>query len=103
MHHRLDLACKESIAAFAAWVKHALAAKLGHEACIDVLINNAAILGSDSLKLIGSGIEETLYVNHFGHFYLTHLLLPLFHQSHNPMIINVSSDMSYKMKKQRGD
>lgn len=44
-----------------------------------------------------SGIELTLATNHFGHFYLTHLLYPYMEFAKNTRIINVSSDMHYKV------
>ncbi len=43
---------------------------------IDLLINNAGILTSE-YKLTLQGHEMTAGVNHFGHFYLTELLMPL--------------------------
>ena len=37
------------------------------------------------------GVELTMTVNHFGHFYLTYLLFPLIKDVENAKIINISS------------
>lgn len=42
---------------------------------IDLLVNNAGIMYGD-YELTEDGFESQLAVNHLGHFYLTHLLLP---------------------------
>lgn len=42
---------------------------------IHILVNNAGIMFGD-YKLSEDGFETQLAVNHLGHFYLTHLLLP---------------------------
>lgn len=42
---------------------------------IHLLVNNAGIMFGD-YKLTEDGFESQLAVNHLGHFYLTHLLLP---------------------------
>ena len=41
------------------------------------------------------GIELTLAINHFGHFYLTYLLWDRLSKSQEARIINVSSKIHY--------
>jgi NAD(P)-dependent dehydrogenase (short-subunit alcohol dehydrogenase family) len=64
---------------------------------LDVLINNAGVF---SLKRFETedDLERTIGINYFGHFLLTHLLLPVLEKSGEARIINVSSD-SYKQSK----
>jgi len=57
---------------------------------IDVLINNAATVLSDR-ALNGEGLEMQFAVNHLGHFWLTHLLLPAMLKGSESRIINVGS------------
>ena len=65
--------------------------------CLDVLINNAGVF---SLKRFETedGLERTIGINYFGHYLLTHLLLPIIRKSDQGRIINISSD-SYKQAK----
>jgi len=64
---------------------------------LDILINNAGVF---SLKRFETedGLERTIGINYFGHFLLTHLLLPVIQKSRQGRIINISSD-SYKQAK----
>ena len=64
---------------------------------LDVLINNAGVF---SLKRFETedGLERTIGINYFGHYLLTHLLLPVIQKSDHGRIINISSD-SYKQAK----
>ena len=43
---------------------------------IDILVNNAGVMMCP-LKKTEDGFEMQIGTNHFGHFYLTNLLLPL--------------------------
>lgn len=79
----LDLASFRSIRAFA---KEFLAA----EPRLDILINNAGIMGNDRM-LTEDGLEMQMGVNYFGHFLLTLLLLPRLRKSAPSRIVNVSS------------
>ena len=65
--------------------------------CLDVLIDNAGVF---SLKRFETedGLERTIGINYFGHYLLTHLLLPVIQKSDHGRIINISSD-SYKQAK----
>ncbi len=65
---RLDVADLSSVRAFAADF-------LADHDGLDVLVNNAGVLGAP-LGLTGDGIETHFATNHLGHFALTNLLLP---------------------------
>ncbi|TIC87637.1 SDR family NAD(P)-dependent oxidoreductase [Nocardioides sp. GY 10113] len=65
---RLDVADLGSVRRFAA----ATAEEFGH---VDVLINNAGVLGVPH-RLTREGVELHFATNYLGHFALTHLLLP---------------------------
>ncbi len=58
--------------------------------CLDILINNAAIVPR-TRQVSRDGIELQFAVNHLAHFMLTEKLLPLLEKSPDPRIINVSS------------
>ena len=62
---------------------------------LDVLVNNAGILGSpDGLGTTPSQeLREVMETNFFGAAHLTRVLLPLLANSPSPRIINVSSGM----------
>ena len=63
---------------------------------IDILINNAGILGPlypDSLDMDFDGFAETLKVNTLAPLAVTHAFLPHLLKSSNPRIIVISSDM----------
>ena len=57
---------------------------------LDVLLNNAGVFAKER-TLTPDGFELTMGVNHFGHFTLTHALLPLLRQSTQGRVINLSS------------
>ncbi|KAJ5199507.1 hypothetical protein N7491_011286 [Penicillium cf. griseofulvum] len=59
---------------------------------IDVLINNAGIMGV-SFALTAENVESHLGANHIGHFLLTNLLVPKLEASGGARIVNVSSAM----------
>ncbi len=80
---QLDLADLDSIRAFAA----AFAQRYGR---LDVLINNAGILGRRR-ALTKQGFEMSFGVNYLGAFLLTQLLLPLLEESEQGRIVMMSS------------
>ena len=57
---------------------------------LDVLVNNAAAVFSKPVYN-EDGLEMQFAVNYLGHFYLTHLLLPLLAEEPGGRIVNVSS------------
>ena len=63
---------------------------------LDVLINNAGIMMTPYGKT-KDGLEQQIGTNHFGHFLLTVLLLPLVLQSRG-RIVNVSSAAHFYVK-----
>lgn len=58
---------------------------------IDVLINNAGMM-MNTREVNEMNVEMTMAVNHFGHFLLTHLLLPRIIRAKQGRIINLSSE-----------
>ena len=69
--------------------KDRLAALIGKDTKIDVLLNNAGVMAIPDQRLTKDGFEKTFQTNHLGHFALTSTLLPQL--SKNARIINVSS------------
>lgn len=65
---KLDLKSLKSVKEFAQKVKEQYPE-------VNLLVNNAGIMFGD-YELTEDGIESQLSVNHLGHFFLTHLLLP---------------------------
>lgn len=61
---------------------------------LDILINNAGILGKQGLTK--DGYELAFGTNHLGHFLLTHLLQPILHKTPHSRIINVASNAHRK-------
>jgi NAD(P)-dependent dehydrogenase (short-subunit alcohol dehydrogenase family) len=57
---------------------------------IDVLMNNAGVMGPD-FSLSIEGIESQMATNHIGHFLLTKLLWQNLEQAANPRVISLSS------------
>ncbi|MFB5663875.1 SDR family oxidoreductase [Alteribacillus sp. HJP-4] len=57
---------------------------------LDVLINNAGVV-TTRRKVTEDNFEQMIGVNHLGHFYLTHQLLPFLKRSSNGKVIHVSS------------
>jgi NAD(P)-dependent dehydrogenase (short-subunit alcohol dehydrogenase family) len=84
----IDVAQDESVARAAEDIK-------AHEGRIDVLINNAGILGSHlpAEELAGQDATEILNTNVAGIVRVTHAFLPLLRRSEHPAVINVSSGM----------
>lgn len=58
---------------------------------MDVLINNAGVMGLPKRETTKNGLELQIGTNHFGHFLLTNLLLDLLKASESSRVINVSS------------
>jgi len=79
----LDLASLKSVRAFAA--------KIGNEAKLDLLINNAGVMAVPKRQLTEDGFELQFGTNHLGHFALTMLLMPALHRSASPKVTIVSS------------
>ncbi|XP_046665966.1 retinol dehydrogenase 12 [Homalodisca vitripennis] len=81
----LDMACLDSVRAFATAVLHS-------RPRLDLLINNAGIMFPPYSETV-DGFESQWAVNYLGHFLLSHLLLAWLHQSpsNNPRIVNISS------------
>ena len=73
---QLDLASLPTIKAFAAEF-------FVTESRLDFLICNAGIMALPSLEFTEAGFEKQIGVNHFGHHYLTQLLLPLMLKNEN--------------------
>ena len=57
---------------------------------IDVLMNNAGLMGPD-FSLSIEGIESQMATNHIGHFLLTSLLWSNLNRAENPRVISLSS------------
>jgi NAD(P)-dependent dehydrogenase (short-subunit alcohol dehydrogenase family) len=58
---------------------------------LDVLINNAGVLGREARQMTGDGQELHFQVNYLAPFLLTELLLPTLRASAPARIVNVSS------------
>jgi NAD(P)-dependent dehydrogenase (short-subunit alcohol dehydrogenase family) len=76
-------------------VRAAAADVAAHEGTIDVLVNNAGVLGKVGPveDYIASDMSAVLDVNVVGIVRVTHAFLPLLRRSPNPVIVNVSSGM----------
>lgn len=58
---------------------------------LDILINNAGVMGSQKKELTKNGFERCFGTNYFGHFLLTYLLLEIIKKTPESRVINVSS------------
>ena len=76
----LDVSNLDQVRAFA----------LGQDKPIDILMNNAGVMGPD-FSLSIEGIESQMATNHIGHFLLTKLLWENLEQAANPRVISLSS------------
>jgi NAD(P)-dependent dehydrogenase (short-subunit alcohol dehydrogenase family) len=85
---QIDVTDDASVAAAAADVA-------ANEGSIDVLINNAGILGphTPADQLTAADASAVFDVNVIGIVRVTHAFLPLLRKSANPVIVNVSSGM----------
>ena len=81
---QLDLASLDSVRECAAKI-------LEEEPRIDILINNAGIMGLPERQLTQDGFEMQFGVNHLGHFLLTNLLIDRIKEVPSARIVNVSS------------
>ncbi|CAK9061705.1 unnamed protein product [Durusdinium trenchii] len=77
----MDLASLESVRAFADQ----------YTGPVDVLVHNAAVLGTGELIRTQDGFEECSQVNYLSPFLLTSLLLPRLEQSEEARIVHVSA------------
>lgn len=81
----LDLNALASVRAFAA-------AREAEGRPVDLLVNNAGVMGGGERRVSADGFEQDLAVNHLGHFALTGLLLPLLRRSASgARVVSVSS------------
>ncbi|MGW3310590.1 SDR family NAD(P)-dependent oxidoreductase [Streptomyces sp. NPDC001073] len=76
-------------------VRAAAADVAAHEGTIDVLVNNAGVLGRIGPvdEYTAADVSAVLDVNVVGTVRVTHAFLPLLRRSSNPVIVNVSSGM----------
>ena len=81
----------------------AFAARLrGKRDCLDVLINNAAVMVPPARQETADRFELQLGTNYLGHFALTALLMPLLRKGRNPRVITLSSIASTASWSSRG-
>jgi NAD(P)-dependent dehydrogenase (short-subunit alcohol dehydrogenase family) len=80
----LDLASLASVAAFAERVAAA-------HPTLDLLVNNAGIMGMPRREVTGDGFERQLGTNYLGHVALTARLLPSLRAGRAPRVVSVSS------------
>jgi len=66
--------------------------RIGQEAAVDVLINNAGI-SAVGHSVTPQGAERHLMANHLGHFALTALLVPALRRAPAPRVVTVTSYM----------
>jgi NAD(P)-dependent dehydrogenase (short-subunit alcohol dehydrogenase family) len=76
-------------------VQSAVNEYMGKEAYLDILINNAGILGgrTDPHDITADIIRHVYNTNVYGIVRVTHGFLPLLEKSDNPVIVNVSSGL----------
>lgn len=79
----LDLASLKSIRAFAA--------RVGGQAKVDLLVNNAGVMAVPKREATEDGFERQLGTNYLGPFALTGLLMPALLRSEAPRVTTVSS------------
>jgi NAD(P)-dependent dehydrogenase (short-subunit alcohol dehydrogenase family) len=80
----MDVSSLESVRQFAA-------TQLMDPRPIDILINNAGVMGLPERRLSAEGFEMQFATNVLGHFLLTRLLLPLLFRAPAPRVVTVSS------------
>ncbi len=76
-------------------VSRAAANVEAHEGRVDVLINNAGIIGAHrpAEEVTGADAAEVFDTNVFGAIRVTHAFLPLLERSEHPAVINVTSGL----------
>ena len=79
----LDLASLGSVRAFAT--------KIGAEAKLDLLVNNAGVMNVPTRELTGDGFELQFGTNFLGPFALTGLVMPVLQRAPSPRVTTVSS------------
>jgi NAD(P)-dependent dehydrogenase (short-subunit alcohol dehydrogenase family) len=79
----LDLANLQSVQTFAA--------KVGSEAKIDLLVNNAGVMAVPKREVTTDGFERQFGTNYLGPFALTVLLIPALQRATSPRVTTVSS------------
>ena len=89
--HLLDLGDLESVKAFSETI-------IKEYEKVDILLNNGGLPGAPERTTTKQGFEQTIGVNHLGHFLLTLNLLPYIRKSEAGRIVNVSS-FAYKWGK----
>jgi NAD(P)-dependent dehydrogenase (short-subunit alcohol dehydrogenase family) len=82
-YYLADFASLGEVRELAGWI-------LSDEGRLDVLINNAGIISRERAES-EDGYELTFAVNYLSHFLLTHLLVPLLHDSAPARVVNVAS------------
>jgi NAD(P)-dependent dehydrogenase (short-subunit alcohol dehydrogenase family) len=87
--HQLDLEDLESVRKFASIVQA--------ESRLDFLVLNAGIMAVPALSKTANGWERQVATNHFGHFYLTKLLLGKMTAQSTPSRIVVVSSEAHRM------
>ena len=80
----LDLADLASVRAFAGRM-------LEEDRPLDLLVNNAGVMGGARRQLTADGFERQFGVNYLGHFALTGLLSPQLRRAGGARVVNVSS------------
>ena len=100
----LDLESQKSVKKFAKAVQQTLKKyrdkRQGKAKALDVLMNNAGIMGVEEERQADSNgaltVDKTMQVNHVGHFLLTSLLMPnLLASSYGGRVVNVSSLLGF--------
>lgn len=84
----LDLSNLASVAAFAERMR-------ASQGSLDILINNAGVMGRKSREVSANGFERVFATNTLGHFALTARLLPLLREGNSPRVVWVSSSRAF--------
>ncbi|GJJ69517.1 hypothetical protein EMPS_01863 [Entomortierella parvispora] len=84
----LDLASLEEVKKFSREVQK-------RTNTIDLLINNAGVMDIPEFRPTAEGYDCQFGINHLGHYYLTHLLLPLVKKAPKARIVMTASAAHY--------